>query len=236
VKRLILIFLVPGAALCWGGLGAAPILDCVNFDQAANEVTAFFGYVNTNPGQLTIPVGAQNFFDPSPGFRGQPIMFDSGTVHHAFSATFLLDVSASITWHLGGFTATASNDPTLYCPGAAVPGPPGPEGPPGLQGQPGPQGPPGAQGPQGQTGPPGATGSTGLVSISTITAPTTTATATASCGTGQVLISGGGSCTVPNSNSILGRMASCGPAGNNSWTVSCSAGQATAIALCAAIP
>ena len=79
MNRLILIFLVLGAALCGQGLGVAPFLDCVNFDEAANTVTAFYGYVNTNPSQTIIPFGAQNFFDPPPGFRNQPITFSSGT-------------------------------------------------------------------------------------------------------------------------------------------------------------
>ena len=96
-----------------------------------------------------------------------------------------------------------------------------------LAGQ-GPQGIPGSQGPPGPTGP------SGVASITTVTVPTTTVTATAACNTNQVLISGGGTCTVPNTNSISGRIASSGPAGNNNWTVTCSAGQATAVALCAA--
>ena len=99
---------------------------------------------------------------------------------------------------------------TLYYPVGGVPGPPGP------------------------AGPPGPSGPSGVALITTVTVPTTTVTATASCNTTQVLISGGGTCTVPNTNSISGRIASSGPAGNNSWTVTCSAGQATAVALCAA--
>jgi hypothetical protein len=38
---------------------------------------------------------------------------------------------------------------------------------------------------------------------------------------------------VPNTNSISGRMASSQPSGSTGWTVSCSTGQATAVALCA---
>jgi len=258
MKPIVLLFLMTAGAEAQG-LGVAPLLDCVNFNQAANEVTGYFGYASTNPTSTVITFGTHNFFDPPPEVRGQPLTFNSGVFHFAFSATFSLNINTSITWHLNGFTATASNDPNLYCPSpfvvAGPPGPTGPQGQPGAQGPTGavgpqgpvgpagPQGPAGAVGPQGpaglvgaqgKTGPAGATGSTGLVSISTITVPTTTVTATASCSTSQVLISGGGTCTVPNTNSISGRTASSGPAGNNSWTVMCSAGQATAVALCAA--
>jgi len=97
------------------------------------------------------------------------------------------------------------------------------QGPQGLQGQ---------QGPQGVQGPPGPAGPAGPATISTITVPSASSTSTASCGAQQVLISGGGTCTVPNTNSISGRLASSAPSANNSRTVLCSAGQATAVALC----
>ena len=308
MKRIVLLFLIT-TAVAAAQIGIEPFLDCVVLNEGVNEVTAFFGYVNTNAGEVTIPVGSGNFFYPLKGYMGQPIIFSPGTVHKAFSATYSLDVTQTLTWHLTGRIATATNDQNNYCTCAAVPGPPGPEGQPGPQGPTGavgpqglagpagpqgpaglvgpqgpaglvgPQGPAGATGAQGKTGatgapgpagavgpqgPAGATGaqgktgatgaqgpagavgpqgpagataapgSTGLVSISMITVPATTVTATASCSTSQVLISGGGTCTVPNTNSISGRIASNGPAGNNSWTVLCSAGQATAVALCAA--
>jgi isocitrate dehydrogenase len=48
MKRLILNFLA-SAAVVWGaGLGVAPSLDCVTYDAAHGEVTAYFGYANTN--------------------------------------------------------------------------------------------------------------------------------------------------------------------------------------------
>jgi hypothetical protein len=58
-----------------------------------------------------------------------------------------------------------------------------------------------------------------------------TITSTASCATTEFVITGGGGCTVPNSNTVQGRVASSGPA-TNGWTVTCSGGTATAVAIC----
>jgi len=56
-------------------------------------------------------------------------------------------------------------------------------------------------------------------------------TATASCDTTEFVITGGGGCTVPNSNTVQGRIATSGPA-TNGWTVTCSGGAANAAAIC----
>lgn len=55
--------------------------------------------------------------------------------------------------------------------------------------------------------------------------------ATASCNADEFLVSGGGVCTVPNSNTVLGRIASSAPSGNG-WNVTCSGGTASAVAIC----
>jgi hypothetical protein len=271
MKGIVLLLLMT-AGVEAAGLGVAPLLDCVNYNQAANEVTGYFGYASTSPTSTIITFGFQNFFDPLPTVRGQPITYNSGVFHFAFSATFSLDVSTSITWHLNGFTATASNDPTLYCPSPyVVPGPPGPQGqtgaqgptgavgpqgpagvagpqglagapgPQGLSGGPGPQGLAGAAGAQGKTGPAGAQGPAGpagppglLSSIRVVTVPGTTGTATASCKTVELLVSGGGSCSGGDDDD-KGRLTSSLPA-KSSWTVVCDKGRATAVALCATKP
>jgi len=58
-----------------------------------------------------------------------------------------------------------------------------------------------------------------------------TITTTAACSTNEFVLTGGGGCTVPNSNTVQGRIASSGPAGNG-WQVTCSGGTATATAVC----
>ncbi len=60
---------------------------------------------------------------------------------------------------------------------------------------------------------------------------TSTISATATCNANEFVIAGGGQCTVPNSNTVLGRIAASAPAANG-WAVTCSGGTATAIAVC----
>jgi hypothetical protein len=58
-----------------------------------------------------------------------------------------------------------------------------------------------------------------------------TISTTATCNQNEFVITGGGGCTVPNSNTVLGRIATSGPA-SNGWQVTCSGGTATAVAVC----
>jgi hypothetical protein len=282
MKRTIFLLIAGAAALAAQSAGGLyPFLDCVTFDPVANQLTGWYGYINDNSTNVTVPVGGLNFFIPGPVSRGQPTTYAPGIYHKAFSTTISLRLFSQVSWTLGSTTATATNDPSLYCPiaqtacwdtnanavcdasedvngdgkcdardcvGAAgatglqgpqgtagAAGPTGPAGPQGPQGPVGATGPAGPQGPQGATGPAGPAGAPGISpSVATVTVPSATATATATCGSGQVLLNGGGICAVPNTNSISGRIASSAPNGANGWTVTCSAGNATAVALCAA--
>jgi hypothetical protein len=101
-------------------------------------------------------------------------------------------------------------------------------------------GPRGAQGTAGSTGArgnQGPAGPAGTVPVfQTVTSSPGTVNATASCATTQFLVTGGGSCDVPNQPG-LGRVAASGASGGgNGWSVSCNAGQATAVAVCSAKP
>jgi len=58
-----------------------------------------------------------------------------------------------------------------------------------------------------------------------------TISTTATCNQNEFVITGGGGCNVPNSNTVLGRIATSGPA-SNGWQVTCSGGTATAVAVC----
>ena len=127
-------------------------------------------------------------------------------------------------------------------------GPPGPQGatgaagPQGTQGTAGPQGATGAAGPQGTQGPPGPQGVAGptglagpqglqgaaLPGFQVITVPSSSASATASCAAGQTLMSGGGACALPGVQGLIQSSSAVG----SSWVVSCSLGNATAVALC----
>ena len=64
-----------------------------------------------------------------------------------------------------------------------------------------------------------------------VTAIAATISATAACDVTEFAITGGGVCTIPNSNTVLGRIAASGPV-SNGWQVTCSGGTATAVAVC----
>jgi hypothetical protein len=159
--------------------GIAPFVDCVTYDQANNTLTAFFGYINANTTSVEIPIGPDNLFEPPPSNQGQPTTFDPGVHDNVVSVTFFLDATPTLTWHLDGQTATASNDPSTYCTSCVCPAGPvgptgveGPTGPQGMTGQPGATGPTGSTGPSGVTGPQGATGATGGPGQTGATGPT----------------------------------------------------------------
>ena len=63
------------------------------------------------------------------------------------------------------------------------------------------------------------------------TLPSPGISATASCNLNEFVVTGGGTCTVPNVNTVQGRIASSVPS-QNGWQVTCSGGTATAIAVC----
>jgi len=93
-----------------------PLLECVLYDAATDSLSAIFGYVSTGDTPVQIDVGPNNFFTPGVLFRNQPSMFQPGLHAAAFIATFAADGSTEqITWFLNGNTATAKNEPSLYC-------------------------------------------------------------------------------------------------------------------------
>jgi hypothetical protein len=239
-----------------------PFVNCVTFDEGRNELQANFGYVsNADSDNDFVPVGEDNFISPPPLDRDQTTFFQLGVIFQAWSTTIILSQTPSVTWNLLGQSVTASNDPSKYCAGAVgPPGPPGASGPAGPQGDPGPPGAAGAAGPQGQQGPAGPQGLTGaagpqgtqgpagpqgaagltgppgpqglqgaaLPGFQVITVPSSSASATASCAAGQTLMSGGGACALPGVQGLIQSSSAVG----SSWVVSCSLGNATAVALC----
>src|SRR5947209_13686614 len=90
--------------------GVTPFLDCVAYFSDQNELTAFFGYTNANPGAVEVPLGADNSVSPKPANRGQPTVFLTGTNHSVWAATIDLGSTSSITWTLLGQDVTATND------------------------------------------------------------------------------------------------------------------------------
>ena len=88
-----------------------PLLECV-YKENSSECVAIFGYRNNSPSLITVPPGAENFFNPPPSDRKQPVNFVSGRFTNVFSVPFNC---SSLTWFLGKVSVTAdSNSPACF--------------------------------------------------------------------------------------------------------------------------
>jgi hypothetical protein len=237
-------------------LGAQqPVLDCAVLNSQAGQITAYFGYTGASPGS-TVPLGGNNFIDAGGIVYGSvPQSFPQAAQHIVFSVKF--NSALTVGWHVNGQSAVANAgsvaatpcqaalgstlpvNAQLRCwdkngnrqcdPGEDVDGDgyctildcAGPQGSTGLQGNPGPTGPAGPAGPAG-TPPP----------LETVTSTPAAANATATCASTRFLVTGGGTCTVPNLPNS-GRLAVSAPTSSgDGWTISCNAGQAAVAAVC----
>ncbi len=74
----------------------------------------YFGYMNRHPKQVTIPLGADNSFDPAPADLNQPTNFLPGRQEHVFTVTKPKGWNGKMVWSLksevGLQKATASTD------------------------------------------------------------------------------------------------------------------------------
>jgi hypothetical protein len=95
------------------GGAVIPILDCVEFDESTNQLTAFWGYYNPTGSVRNLLVGSQNNFFPAPINRGQPTSFMPGRVERAFSTVSPADTR--LFWILDGNSDGTRNDPAIYC-------------------------------------------------------------------------------------------------------------------------
>lgn len=89
-----------------------PVAECVDV-LPGGELLAHWGYQNNGSGEVVISA-ADNFFSPGDRQRGQPSTFARGRVLNAFTTTF--PSTGTLTWSLGGATATASIS-TVRCEG-----------------------------------------------------------------------------------------------------------------------
>ncbi len=238
----------------------APLATCVEYDSANQVMVAHFG-VSLPDGAATVitPIGSGNAVTPSNAIvYGQPATFGPGTNPHRFLAVLKgpRTAATAVTWTLGSLSATvtAVNDACLptgtvcwdknhsgqcdvdtedtngdgACTIADCLGP---------RGEVGLRGPTGATGLQGSTGPRGPQGDPAFPPAFRMTSATSSsASAAVSCAPSEKLISGGAVCVIPNRTTNSGRIASSSPSGSNGWSVTCSLGDATAVAVCAAVP
>ncbi len=97
-----------------------PILECVE-DLGGGNYKAHFGYLNENSQEVTINIGSDNKFTPTPEDRGQPITFNVGRTNYYPDSAFTIDFDGSnLVWTLKGpdgntRTSTASADPAQRC-------------------------------------------------------------------------------------------------------------------------
>lgn len=109
-------------------LPVKPILECVLFDPDEQDLniayTAYFGYLNENTINVTIPIGSNNFFhyQGQGGLSlGQPTVFEPGRTDFYPNAEFNVGFDGSnLVWTLtdpsgSTRTATASNNPAQRC-------------------------------------------------------------------------------------------------------------------------
>jgi hypothetical protein len=235
-----------------------PVVDCVGRNPDGNLV-AYFGYVNNPVRGINIPLGTDNNVSSGQIVGSIPSFFPNAAEHILFGV--VIGQAGTTTWTLNARTATASasqipSTPCQILVGQALPagmlsvcwntfsdgttnrcdavedvdgdgfctildciGGPGQRGSTGAAGSPGPA---------------GSAGPTGTPPVlQTVTVSPGQANATAACAANQILVSGGGSCEVPNLAGA-GRVASSAVSSAvTGWTVSCNAGQATAVAVCA---
>ncbi len=89
----------------------AIFVKCV--DNASGTFSATFGYENDASEPVSVPVGPQNRFSPTPIDRGQPIEFLPGEVQAAFTVSGVAD-GTSLVWTVGtgnsSVTAKATSD------------------------------------------------------------------------------------------------------------------------------
>ena len=92
-------------------LAVHPVLECVT-NNGGGSYTAFFGYKNDNSVSVTIPVGSNNKFTPTPIDRGQTTTFLPGRQVKTFNVPFN---GSNLVWYLkgpdnSGRTSTASSN------------------------------------------------------------------------------------------------------------------------------
>jgi hypothetical protein len=93
-----------------------PIFECA-FAQPDGSYVTVWGYQNAGATTESIPVGAQNRFQPTPNDRGQPTTFDPGT--HDNILIIPWDGADQLGWKIG--TTTVHADASQVCPTNPVP-------------------------------------------------------------------------------------------------------------------
>ena len=220
---------------------------CVEVVEEHDMIVFHLSIVNYNSGEIIeIQAGEGNRVSPGPADQGQFTRFLSGWHQDPGMALAIMPAEEDSLSLTIDNTVTLSTDfnPSLECANRnQCVCPPRPRGPEGEAGPTGPVGAAGAEGPQGPEGPEGEQGPRGADALSGcgwIDVSSDEATAVATCGEDQHVISGAGSCDNdpplhPDAWSG-GVVHSSMPVENDAWKVSCRVGRATARAFCCGAP
>ena len=100
-------------------LPLTPTLDCIV--QTATVDTAYFGYTNTGPTSIAIPIGDDNQVLPGIADQGQPVNFNVGAYPKVFAVEFDPVVTPTVSWILNGNIVNADNQSPQCAPGITVP-------------------------------------------------------------------------------------------------------------------
>ena len=103
----------PVAGQTYRASGVSPIFDGWEELPDGSRVI-YFGYINRQPTEVDIPVGAGNGFEPGAADRGQPTHFLQGRHEHVFTVKVPRDMTGKVVWTIrtaaGVQTANASFD------------------------------------------------------------------------------------------------------------------------------
>jgi hypothetical protein len=88
-------------------LPLTPNLDCI-VSHPDGTVTAYFGYINSNPVSIAFPIGDFNQVMPGSADQGEPTVFNVGSYPSVFQLTFDPTITPTVSWLLNGMIATAS--------------------------------------------------------------------------------------------------------------------------------
>ena len=88
----------------------------LNVERDDGFITIRIGYINVSNETVTIPIGPNNFFSPSPNIRGQVTEFLPGVHERAFT-TFVAQEDPILTYHLMGSSRVLTLGVEDFCSG-----------------------------------------------------------------------------------------------------------------------
>ncbi len=92
-----------------------PILGCGVLAEETGELYVVLGYHNPNAFSVSLPLGVQNYFSPTPIARGQPTVYQPGLHPTVFVTAFSPDLYDHLDWNLDGTELVISLSTSPEC-------------------------------------------------------------------------------------------------------------------------